>query len=378
MAKQDYYMLLGVPRNAKEADIKKAYRRLARKLHPDVNPGDKTAEEKFKKIQEAYDILSEPKKRAVYDQYGFYSDAIRDHPPGGGDEPGRGAAWGFDFSEMDAGRGQQSSFRDIFSEIFGGGASRERREARAERGGDLEHHLNISFDESLRGLETRLRINRPDICPSCSGSGTDPSKAQGACPTCKGSGQEVRLHGTMRFASACRACAGTGRAGGKCATCGGSGTMPAQENITVRIPPGVDTGYRMRVAGKGVAGRNGGPAGDLYLIISVRPHEFFRRQGTDILVTVPITVTEAALGTKIEVPTVSGMTLLRIPPGTQGGQKFRLRGKGVPSLRGEGTGNQIVEIRVVVPRVADERSKEILRELARLNPEDPRAGIAQN
>ncbi len=378
MAKQDYYTLLGVSRNAKEADIKKAYRRLARKLHPDVNPGDKNAEERFKKVQEAYDVLSQPKKRAIYDQYGFYSDNIKDQPPGGAGGPGGGPAWGFDFSEMDAGGGQQSSFRDIFSEIFGGGggASRAHREARAERGEDLEHHLNISFDESLRGLETRLRINRSNACSACGGSGTDPSKAQGVCPTCNGSGQEMRLHGIMRFSSTCHACAGTGRVGGKCVGCGGTGTVAAQESITVRIPPGVDTGYRMRVPGKGSAGKNGGSAGDLYLILSVRPHEFFSRQGTDILVTIPITVTEAALGTKIEVPTISGMTLLRIPPGTQSGQKFRLRGKGVPSLRGEGVGNQIVEIRVVVPRVADERSKEILRELARLNPEDPRAGIA--
>ena len=325
-------------------------------------------------------MLSDSKKRAIYDKYGFYSENIKEQAAG---EGARGynedPAWGFDFSGMDAGAGGQSSFRDIFSEIFGGGAaSRAARGPRAEKGEDLEHHLNISFDESIRGLETRLTINREDSCPVCGGSGIDSSRPQAVCPTCKGSGQEVRAHGVMKFSSPCRTCGGSGKVGGRCANCGGSGGVSTQETVTVRIPPGVDTGYRMRVPGKGSAGRKGGPPGDLYLIITVRPHELFRREGNDILITIPITVTEAALGTKIEVPTVSGVTLLRIPPGTQSGQKFRLRGKGVPSLRGEGVGNQIVEVRVVVPRVADERSKEILRELARLNPEDPRARMANH
>ncbi len=186
------------------------------------------------------------------------------------------------------------------------------------------------------------------------------------------------MHGVMRFSSPCRNCGGSGRLGGRCPNCGGSGKVPGQETVTVRIPPGVDTGYRMRVPGKGSTGVKGGPPGDLYLIITVRPHEVFRREGNDLHVSIPITVTEAALGTKIEVPTVSGKTLLRIPPGTQSGQKFRLRGKGAPSLRGEGVGSEIVEVRVVVPKVADERSKEILRELARLNPEDPRADLVRH
>jgi molecular chaperone DnaJ len=379
MAKEDYYSILGISRNAKDSDVKKAYRRLARKTHPDVNPGDKAAEERFKKIQEAYDVLSDRKKRAIYDQYGFYSENIKDQPGAGVRGPADGTAWGFDFSGTDAGAGGQSSFRDIFSEIFGGGRPfRGSREARPEKGEDLDHHLNISFDESIRGLETRLTVNRAEICPVCSGSGKDGSRGQTTCPTCKGSGQEVRMHGIMRFSSACRTCDGSGHVGSPCPNCGGSGKTSRVETITVRIPPGVDTGYRMRVPGKGSIGRSGGFPGDLYLIITVRPHEFFRREGSDILVTVPITVTEAALGTKIEVPTISGKTLLRIPPGTQSGQKFRLRGKGIPSLRGEGIGNQIVEVRVVVPRVADERSKEILRELARLNPEDPRASMGQS
>jgi molecular chaperone DnaJ len=374
--KDDYYSILGVSRDAKEAEIKKAYRRMARRNHPDVNPGDKAAEERFKRTQEAYDVLSDAKKRAIYDQYGFYSENIKDQPGGG---PGRGSSQGFpggfDFSGVDFGESGQSSFRDVFSELFGGGSARS-RSAGPVKGEDLEQHLNISFLESIRGLSTRLVLNRNNACSTCEGTGLDRSSAQRTCSKCQGTGQESRSHGFMRFSAPCRACNGAGRIGERCRSCNGSGSLPFQETITVRIPPGVANGFRMRVPNKGNAGRSGGPPGDLFLIISVRPHEFFRREGNDVVCTVPITVTEAALGTKIEVPSVDGKALLRIPPGTQSGQKFRLRGKGAPSLRGELPGNQIVEVRVVVPKVGDERSKEILRELARLNPENPRAGLA--
>ncbi len=375
--KEDYYKILGVSRNAKEPEIKKAYRRLARKNHPDVNPGDKSAEERFKKIQEAYDVLSDSKKRALYDQYGFYSENFREQQPGGQDRGfGEGFHRGFDFSGVDFGESGQTSFRDIFSDLFGGGSGRS-RSAEPAKGGDLEQHLNISFIESIKGLSTRISLNRYQSCATCQGTGLDRSIRQQNCSRCQGSGQEAKFHGFMRFSSPCRVCGGTGRVGARCSICGGSGNVPFQETITVRIPPGVANGYRMRVPNKGNAGKKGGSAGDLYLIISVRPHDFFRREGNDIVCTVPITVTEAALGTKIEVPSIDGKALLRIPPGTQSGQKFRLRGKGAPSLRGQLPGNQIVEVRVVVPRVGDERSKEILREFARLNPENPRAGLAQ-
>jgi molecular chaperone DnaJ len=372
--KEDYYAILGVPRNAKQPEIKKAYRRLARKNHPDVNPGDKSAEERFKRIQEAYDTVSDPKKRAIYDQYGFYSENFKEQPPGG---QGRGFQGFPNFSGMDFSESGQSSFRDVFSDLFGGGSGRGRTSG-PTTGEDLEHHLNISFDESIKGLSTRMTLNRSNPCSSCDGSGLDRSAGQQTCPRCQGSGQEGKSHGFMRFSSPCRVCEGSGRTGGKCKSCGGSGTAAIQETITVRIPPGAGNGFRMRVPGKGNAGRSGGPAGDLYLIITVRSHEFFRREGNDIVCTVPITITEAALGTKIEVPSIEGKTLLRIPPGTQSGQKFRLRGKGAPSLRGELPGNQIVEVRVVVPKIADERSKEILRELARLNPENPRTSLAHD
>ena len=373
MAKEDYYAVLGVGRDAKEKDIKKAYRRLARKNHPDVNPGDKGAEERFKRVQEAYDVLSDPKKRALYDRYGFYSENLKEHPGSG--QADFGGTHAYDFSGADFGAGE-SSFRDIFADLFGGG--RTSRPAGPQKGEDLEHHLNISFMESIQGLATHLTVSREDTCDACQGSGIDRSGGSQTCPTCHGTGQEVKARGVMRFSNPCHTCGGAGRVGGPCPICGGNGRVPAHQAVTVRIPPGVDTGYRMRVPRKGNGGRLGAPPGDLYLIISVRPHDFFRREGNDVLCKVPVTVTEAALGTKIEVPTIDGKTLLRIPPGTQSGQKFRLRGKGAPSLRGEARGNQIVEVSVVVPRVADERSKEILRELARLNPENPRASLAQS
>ncbi|HSW39693.1 MAG TPA: J domain-containing protein [Acidobacteriota bacterium] len=371
--KEDYYSALGVSRTAKEPEIKKAYRRLARKNHPDVNPGDKAAEERFKKIQQAYDILSDPKKRAFYDRYGFYSDNYKEPPGGQGSGFTEGFSHNFDFSEMDSGETGKSSFKDIFAEFFRGGT--QGRSSGPGRGEDIEQILNIAFHESIKGLSTRLPVNRAKSCSSCEGSGIDSSVGQQVCPRCNGSGQEAKSQGFMRFPGPCRVCGGNGKIGGRCASCGGSGNLPGQEAITVRIPPGVANGYRMRVAGKGNPGRSGGPPGDLYLIISVRPHEFFRREGNDIICSVPVTVTEAALGAKIEVPSVGGTALLKIPPGTQSGQKFRLRGKGAPSLQGEAPGSQIVEVRVVVPVVSDERSKEILNELARLNPENPRANL---
>jgi len=376
MAKEDYYALLGVSRDSKDSDLKKAYRRLARKNHPDVNPGDKAAEERFKKIQEAYDVLSDSKKRAIYDQYGFYTENFKEHPGEHGRGRADGFGWGFDFSDVDSSGSSQSSFRDIFSELFQGGGRRA-REPRSRKGQDVEHHLNISFDESIRGLSTRLTINRNESCSACNGTGKSRSGANRVCPACRGSGQVTRSRGVLRFSSECKSCGGSGQLGARCGTCKGSGTIPAQETITVRIPAGVGTGYRMRVPRKGGGGRLGGAVGHLYLIITVRPHEFFSRDGDDIYCIVPITVSEAALGTKIDVPTIDGKTRLRIPPGTQSGQKFRLRGKGVPSLRSNGKGNQIVEVQVVIPQVADERSKEILRELAKLNPENPRRNMVE-
>jgi molecular chaperone DnaJ len=375
MGKEDYYSVLGIARNAKATEIKRAYRRLARKYHPDVNPGDKGSEERFKRIQEAYDVLSDPRKRSMFDQYGFYSENFKEQ-----NEPGRGfnsSGRGFDFSGADAGGATESSFRDIFTDFFGGGGPGRQRAPTAEKGEDLDHHLNISFLESIQGFSTRLTINRQATCSNCEGSGFAGTKEGRVCPVCQGTGQEARSHGIMRFSGTCRTCKGSGHVGSSCGKCHGTGKIPTQETITVRVPPGVDSGYRMRVSGKGGGGRLGGAPGDLYLIITVRPHEFFRREGDDIHCVVPVTITEAALGTKVEVPTIDGKAILRIPPGTQSGQKLRLRGKGAPSLRGDGRGNQIIDVQVVVPKIGDERSKEILKELARLNPQNPRAKLDQ-
>lgn len=381
-SKQDYYQLLGVAKGAKEDEIRKAYRKLARKYHPDLNPGDKAAEEKFKQVQEAYDVLSDAKKREVYDQYGFYSDNI---PPGGG-PTGRGEYapgpdfGGFDFSEFlnqqqqQRGRGAHpgggGGFRDIFSQFFGGGRAHEETLA-PEKGSDIEYGLNIGFWEAIRGTQIRLNISRQEICDTCGGSGTSGGTSQ-VCPECDGTGHVTQMAGAMKFTLTCPRCDGKGRLKNVCPTCHGDGRVPRTETVEVRIPQGVQSGSRLRVAGKGSAGRLGAPAGDLYITVHVEPHSFFRREGDNIEIQLPITVSEAALGAKIEVPTIEGRALLKIPQGTQNGQKFRLRERGVVNTRKGARGDQIVEAVIQAPKAQDERTREILRELARLHPEDPR------
>ena len=380
-SKQDYYEVLGVSRNAKEDEIRKTYRKLARKYHPDLNPGDKASEERFKKVQEAYDVLSDAKKRQVYDQHGFYSNNIPPGGPGGGGagqpEPGMGFG-GFDFSEYmnQAGGGQQAggsgAFRDIFSQFFGG---RKGEQATApEKGSDLEYGLNIDFWESIRGTQVRLSVARQEICETCSGSGSV-GGATTVCPECDGTGQVNQMAGAMKFSLTCPRCDGKGRLRNTCPTCHGDGRLLKSEGVDVRIPPGAQAGSRLRVAGKGNAGRNGGPAGDLYITVRVEPHAFFHREGDDIQIQVPITVSEAGLGAKIEVPTIDGRALLKVPQGTQNSQKFRLREKGVMNTRKNKRGDEIVEVVIQAPKVQDERTKELLRELSQVDKEDPRASI---
>jgi len=382
---KDYYAILGVARDAKPEQIRKAYRRLARKHHPDVNPGDKSAEERFKEISEAYEVLGDEKKRQIYDQYGFYADNI---PPGGYPGGATAAAQagagvpdfdfsGFDFSGFEPEgekRGFGSAFRDIFSQVFSRGAGRAAAPEGPERGSDLEHRMHLGFWDAIRGTQVRFTAMRNEVCSTCRGTG-EGSEDTVACATCGGAGKTTRQAGTMRFTITCPECGGSGRQKRRCSMCGGSGFLRRPEMFEVRIPPGVDTGSRVRVPGKGNSGLNGGPPGDLYIVTEVEPHPVFERKGDNIYVKVPITVTEAALGAKAEVPTLDGPTTIRIPPSTQSGQKLRLRSKGAPSLRGNARGDQYVEVQVVVPRIADERSKEILRELARLNPEDPRRDL---
>jgi len=363
MSNNDYYRVLGVKRDASADEIKKAYRKLARKHHPDVNPGDKQAEEKFKKISEAYDVLSDPKKREIYDSYGSYSENVRSGP--GGAPPNVDFS-GFDFSGYGG-----SGFADIFSQIFQG----TNRAQQPQRGEDLEYQVSIGFFEALKGLQTRITYARREVCQSCHGKGLTEGKAQ-ECSLCQGTGRVSQVRGRMNFATTCTQCGGTGRVGKACPNCQGEGRVRANENLEIKLPAGVQTGSRIRFAGKGDAGIQGAPPGDLYIVTTVGTHPFFERIGDNIHCKVPITVTEAALGSKIEVPTVDGRAVLKIPPGTQPGQKFRLRERGAPSLRTSGRGDQFVEVKVVLPRIADERSKEILKELARLNPENPRSELA--
>jgi len=379
-SKQDFYEVLGVPRTAKEDEIRKVYRKLARKHHPDLNPGDKAAEERFKKVQEAYDVLSDPKKRQVYDQHGFYSDNIPPGGPGGGagaHEPGMGFG-GFDFSDFvnqtggahpDAGAAG-GDFRDIFSQFFAG-----RKGARGantpEKGADLEYGLNIDFWESIRGTQVRLNIVRQETCETCGGSGSMGGSST-VCPECDGTGNVTQMAGAMKFSLTCPRCDGKGRLRNVCPTCHGDGRLSKTETVDVRIPAGAQSGSRLRVAGKGNAGKNGGPAGDLYITVRVEAHPFFGREGDDIHIQVPVAVWEAGLGAKIEVPTIDGRALLKVPQGTQNGQKFRLREKGVSNARKNMRGDEIVEVVIQAPRVQDERTKELLRDLSQVNKEDPR------
>lgn len=392
--KQDYYETLGVGRSANADEIRKAYRKLARKYHPDLNPGDKAAEERFKKVQEAYDVLSDENKRKVFDQYGFYSDNI---PPNGGGGAGAGPGGpgfgGFDFSEylrqqqQAAGGGARGAgaaggfggggggFRDIFSQFFRGGAAGTGPVSpEPERGTDLEYGLNIDFWQSIRGTQVRLNISRQETCETCHGSGTAGTNVA-ICPECDGTGSVTQMAGAMKFNLQCPRCGGTGRLRNACPTCRGEGRISRQDTVEVRIPPGVAAGSRLRVAGKGNAGLAGGPSGDLYITIRVEEHPFFKRDGDNINIQVPLTVSEAGLGAKIEVPTIDGRALLKIPQGTQNGQKFRLREKGVANTRKNTRGDEIVEVVLQAPKVDDERTRELLRELAQVQTEDIRAGI---
>jgi molecular chaperone DnaJ len=404
--KKDYYGILGVKPTATAEEIRKAFRKLARKYHPDVNPNDKKAEERFKEISEANDVLSDEKKRKIFDQFGFYSDNIDpaaaeaaarggygSYAGGGGRGAGQEVPFdfgGFDFSDFQTGRGGQpqsgsagggfgGSFRDIFSGMFSGSGQKARG---PEPGTDLEYQVNVDFWTLIRGGVTRLEITRQEVCPTCRGKSTTGGSV--GCPECHGSGQVTQMGGRMKFNIQCPRCNGTGRVENACATCHGDGVVTKREPLEFRIKPGTRDGQRIRLAGKGNAGMSGGPPGDLYLIIKAGTNPVFTRQGDDIYVTVPVTVTEAALGAKIEVPTIDSVevkdgaarTQLKIPPGTQTGQKLRLREKGVISATREGQrGDQIVEVKIVVPKVQDERSKEILRELAVLNPENPREAL---
>ncbi len=406
---KDYYGTLGVKKTATTEEIRKAFRKLARKYHPDVNPNDKKAEEKFKEISEANDVLSDDKKRKIFDQFGFYSDNIDPaaaeaaarggygggFPQGGASQRGQEVPFdfgGFDFSDFQAGRGggrsgagagagasQGGGFGGSFKDIFSGMFSGSQRARGPQPGTDLEYQVNVDFWTLIRGGVTRLEITRQEVCPTCKGKSVAGGSME--CPECAGTGQVTQMGGRMKFNIQCPRCGGSGKVQSECGTCHGDGVVTRKEPLEFRIKPGTRDGQRIRLAGKGNAGTGGGAAGDLFLIIRAGTNAVFTRQGDDIYVTVPVTITEAALGAKIDVPTIDtyeggARTQLKIPPGTQTGQRLRLREKGVPSATREGVrGDQIVEVKIVVPKVQDERSKEILREFAALNGEDPRDAL---
>ena len=385
---KDYYKALGVKKGASSDEVRKAYRRLARKYHPDVNPGDNSAEEKFKSIQEAYDVLGDKKKRDMYDQYGFYSEAGA-YPggQGGGHGPGGFDFSGFDFSDFaQAGgaaggaagrppRGQprgSGGFSDLFSQFFR--QDQEHTPAQAQAGEDLEYSVDIDFWDAIKGTTLRLNVARHEPCGQCRGAG---NIGQGtvSCQECQGSGQVNQTVGSMKFNLTCPRCQGSGQLRDVCPTCGGQGRRHRTEVVEVRIPPGAQSGSRLRVPGKGNAGQRGGAAGDLYIITRVGVHPVFERKGDDIHMQVPITIPEAILGGGIDVPTIDGKARLKIPPATSSGKRFRLREKGVLNPRTSHRGDQFVEVKIVVPEVPDEASKAMMKEFASLNPQDPRAKL---
>ena len=366
MSRDDLYIILDIGPKASVNDIKRAFRKLARRYHPDINPGDRSAEEHFKRISEAYEVLSDPFKREFYDRNGFYSEGVLE-PPAPASQ-----SWGFSFQGFDFSRSATSSAGELFNQFF----SRQSALRQPERGRDVEYQMSIGFAESMKGVKTRITVQRHHPCGACAGSGKSANAGDHACAGCGGTGAVKRLKGRLQFAVPCADCGGSGRTQTLCQECSAEGRVLRTDILDVEIPPGVSTGSRVRIPGGGDAGRFGGPPGDLCVITNVSPHTFFERVGDNIRCMLPITFAEAALGAKIEVPTIEGVAVVRIPPGTQNGQVFRLRDKGAPSLVQPGMrGDQFVEVRVAVPRIADERSKEILKEFARLNSEDPRRDL---
>ncbi|MED3036263.1 molecular chaperone DnaJ [Bacillus thuringiensis] len=357
MSKRDYYEVLGLSKGASKDEIKKAYRRLAKKYHPDVSK-EENAIEKFKEVQEAYEVLSDDQKRAQYDQFGH----------AGANQGFGGFGGGGDF-------GGGFGFEDIFSSFFGGGGGRRRDPNAPRQGADLQYQVTLDFEEAIFGKELNVEIPVEDPCDTCKGSGAKPGTSKETCKHCSGSGQvsveQNTPFGRIVNRQACGHCSGTGQMiKEKCTTCHGSGKVRKRKKINVKIPAGIDNGQQIRVSGKGEAGVNGGPAGDLYVVVHVRSHEFFEREGDHIICEMPLTFAQMALGDEVEVPTVHGKVKLKIPAGTQTGTEFRLKGKGAPNVRGYGQGDQYVVVRVVVPTKLTSHQKDLLREFAGQEEQD--------
>ena len=378
---KDYYAILGVGRDAKSNAIRSAYRHLARKLHPDVNPGDAAAEDRFKEVQEAYGVLSDSKKRKFYDRFGFYSDQAFADGTGNrrGGRPGGFGFDGFDFTDFGGSDGgaQGGNFGNLFDSLFGGSRRRPRTPQKAA-GEDLEYTLDIGFEDAIRGTSVRLNVDRYQPCSPCASSGRARGAAPGQCADCGGSGKVHRAVGNMRFEVPCSSCGGVGRARSPCPSCNGDGRVRSRDVIEAKIPPGTGENSRLRVSGKGNAGLRGGKAGDLYLVAKIGKHPFFERKRFDIKIQVPVTPAEAILGAKIEVPTIDGTAFLRIPPATNSGTTFRVRGRGVTDPRTGRRGDQFVRISIAVPEIPDEATKDLMREYAKINSENPRVEILRS
>jgi molecular chaperone DnaJ len=379
MATRDLYADLGVKRGASADEIKKAYRKLARKYHPDVNPGNREAEEKFKRISFANDVLSDDAKRKAYDEFGeeglqagFDADRAREFKRAQESMAGGGWSWGGGGGGgAGAAGGRYSSFEDIFGDIFGGGRGGEHA---AEPGPDIETTLEINLLDAIRGTTATVQLSKPTECAVCHGSGGQGPLA--TCPECRGRGQIKVGSGPMSFGRRCERCGGTGRIPSQpCPACHGRGLTDKVEKLNVKIPAGVDDGSRIRLAGKGGAGRGGAPPGDLYIVTKVRPHAVLERRGQDLYLPVPVTVGEAMYGASIDVPTPDGAVKLKVPPGSESGRKLRLRGKGVPAMKGGGRGDFYVVLQIHVPRDGNERIRDAVNTLETAYEQSPRAGL---
>jgi molecular chaperone DnaJ len=349
--KRDYYEVLGVSKTASDEELKKAYRKAAKESHPDLHPNDKNAEERFKEVNEAYEVLSDGNKRARYDQFGHEG-------PNMGGASGFGGFGGF---------GGAPDFGDILSEFFGGMGGRQQRRNGPERGADLRYDLNISFEEAAKGCKKEFKFNRNEQCDACSGSGARAGTQPKTCPTCNGAGQvkvtSQSLFGQIVNMRTCTSCGGAGKIiADKCPKCGGNGRMRMLRTATVNVPAGIDNGQVMTMSEQGEPGLRGGPAGDLYVYITVRPHKLFKRDGTNLRCEIPISFSQAALGAEIDVPTLDGQVKLTVPEGTQNDAVLRLRGQGIPQLRGSGKGDLFVKVRVEIPKRLTDKQKSLLQQ----------------
>ncbi len=373
---EDYYKLLGVSKTASNKEIKKAYRKLARKWHPDINPGNKKAEEKFKEISRAYDCLSDNKKRKLYDEFGedglnagFDADATREYKQWKSAEHKKG---GF----SDSGAGKYQSYEDIFGDVFGFSTGENRGpHTMVVEGRDIEYEITIDFLSALKGFETTVSMEKIKQCSGCNGSGTDPESKFTICSACGGTGQVDVAKGPMTFKKSCPVCGGKGSTGKPCQECSGKGQIPYTEKIKVKIPPGVKEGSKVRVTGKGEQGINSDRCGDLYFIIHIKPHSFLKRYGDNIHMNVPVTVYEAMAGGKIIIPTIEGKVSLKIPPKSQTGQVLKLRGKGALNLKTGNRGDLLVKLKVLVPRTEDKEILNAVKKLDGLYKEDIRSGL---